>query len=64
MFKESRDRKIFTEIVICLVSILICVLICQLRSTPDIMEKVLYTIGGLFTGILGGYGLGISKNRN
>ncbi len=62
-FKENRENKIFLFSVLTIVLIFIVVLIVLLKDKPEIMEKVLYALGGLITGILGGYGLGKSKSN-
>lgn len=61
-FEESRDNKIFIVIIMILILIFILALIFLLRDKPSIMEKVLYTLGGLITGLFGGYGYGKTKN--
>lgn len=40
----------------------IVVIILLLKDIPDIMEKIIYTIGGLAAGAIGGYGFGKFKN--
>jgi hypothetical protein len=37
--------------------------IVQLKNTPDVMEKIIFAIGGVTTGALGGYGFGRSKKN-
>lgn len=39
----------------------IIVIIIFLKDTPDVMEKIIYTAGGLIAGALGGYGFGKTK---
>lgn len=63
-FKESRDNKFFLSFVLIVVLGFIMGLIVILKDKPDIMEKVLYAVGGLTTGLVGGYGYGKSKNDN
>ena len=60
-FKESRDNKIFLVIVLLMVLIFVTVLVILLKGNPDMLEKVLYTLGGLVAGLFGGYGYGKSK---
>ena len=62
-FKESRENKIFLGIVVLLFMIFIIVLVFLLGDKPDILEKVLYTIGGLIVGAFGGYGF-VKTKRN
>lgn len=61
-YKERRETKIFVGVLVIIVLAVFLVIIAMLRTNPDIMEKVLYTFGGLAAGLLGGYGIG--KNRN
>lgn len=60
-FKESRDNKIFIGIVVFLFMVFIVVLVFLLCDKPDVLEKVLYTLGGLIVGAFGGYGFGKTK---
>lgn len=60
-FKESRDNKIFLGITLVVVLVFIVILVIILKDKPDILEKVLFTLGGLVTGLLGGYGFGKYK---
>lgn len=62
-FKEGRDKKLFLGIAILLFMIFILILVVMLKDTPDILEKVLYTLGGLIFGAFGGYGFGRSKKE-
>lgn len=41
--------------------VFIVVLIVLLKDKPEILEKVLYSMGGLIVGAFGGYGFGKSK---
>ena len=38
------------------------ILIILLKDNTDVMEKIIYTVGGVIAGAFGGYGFG--KNRN
>lgn len=60
-FKESRESKILAASLAFMVMIFIIVLIVLLRDKPDILEKILYTSGGLIAGAAGGYGFGKTK---
>lgn len=62
-FKEGRDNKIFLGIALFLFMIFIIILVLMLKDTPDILEKVLYTLGGLIVGAFGGYGFGKSRKE-
>lgn len=60
-FKESRENKIFLGIMVVCFMVFIIILITLLSDKPDVLEKVLYTIGGLIVGAFGGYGFGKTK---
>lgn len=60
-FKESRDSKVFLGISLVVILSFVVILVVLLKDSPDILEKVLYTLGGLITGLLGGYGFGKSR---
>lgn len=60
-YKEKHERKIFSGIILCVILIFIIGVIVLLKDTPEIMEKVLYTLTGLLAGALGGYGYGKTK---
>lgn len=60
-FKEGRESKIFLGAMALLFMVFIVVLIFLLKDKPDILEKVLYSMGGLIVGAFGGYGFGKSK---
>lgn len=61
-YKENRENKIFLFAILLITLVFIILLIQILKDKPDIMEKVLFTLGGLITGLFGGYGIGKSKN--
>lgn len=62
-FKESKDTKIFLVVVLILFLAFIIALVVLLKDKPDILEKVLYTLGGLIAGIFGGYGFGKTRGN-
>lgn len=62
-FKESRDSKVFLGISLVVILSFVVILVVLLKDSPDILEKVLYTLGGLITGLLGGYGFGKSRGN-
>lgn len=62
-FQESRENKIFTFGIFLVTLIFIVALILLLKDKPEIMEKVLFTLGGIVTGAFGGYGYAKSKNN-
>lgn len=61
-YAEKLHRKIFTFSTMIVAMIFFIFLIILLKDNPDIMEKVIYTVGGVVVGAFGGYGFG--KNRN
>ncbi len=61
-YKENRENKIFLFAILLITLVFIVLLIQMLKDKPDIMEKVLFTLGGLITGLFGGYGIGKAKN--
>lgn len=60
-YTEKFQRKIFVFLTMLLAMIFFVVIIVLLKETPNILEKVLYTVGGVIAGAFGGYGLG--KNQ-
>lgn len=60
-FKEERESKIFLVFVLLFILAFIIILVVMLKDSPDILEKVLYSLGGLIVGLFGGYGYGKSK---
>lgn len=61
-FKESRENKVFLFAVLLVTLVFVILLIFLLKDKPEVMEKVLFTLGGLITGLFGGYGIGKAKN--
>lgn len=61
-YKERGQNKFFIAGVLLSTMIFIVVIILILKDIPDVMEKVLYALIGLVTGILGGYGIGKNKS--
>lgn len=61
-YQEMKHRKIFTFATIVIAMIFFVIIIILLKDNPDVMEKVLYTVGGVVLGAFGGYGFG--KNSN
>lgn len=62
-FKESKDTKIFLVVVLIIFLVFIIALVVLLKDKPDILENVLYTLGGLIAGVLGGYGFGKTRGN-
>lgn len=61
-FKESRENKVFLFAVLLVTLAFVILLIFLLKDKPEVMEKVLFTLGGLITGLFGGYGIGKAKS--
>ncbi len=57
-FEEKKHSKYFIIGLAIIVSIVFIILVLILQDKPDILEKIVYTIGGLFAGFAGGYGFG------
>lgn len=60
-YREKKHRKILIFAVLLLTMVFVVIVILLLRDKPDTMEKVIYSLGGLAAGALGGYGFGKSK---
>lgn len=60
-YKEKFHKKVFTFLSMIIAMIFFIIIIVLLKDVPDIMEKVIYTVGGVIAGAFGGYGLG--KNQ-
>ena len=63
-FKERRDDKIFKGFALLVTLIFVVILIVLLKDKPSILEKIIYTIGGLVAGCVGGYGYGYKKGMD
>lgn len=61
-YTEKFHRKIFTFLTMVVAMGFFVLLVILLKDNPDIMEKVIYTVGGVVIGAFGGYGFG--KNRS
>lgn len=57
-YKERHERKIFQFLIFTVALIFIGVLAWMLKDKEDLLEKILYTLGGLVAGAFGGYGYG------
>ena len=62
-YKDKRQTRWFVFAVIIAALAFTLVIVNMLRDTPEIMEKVLYTMGGFIAGLAGGYGFGKTKNQ-
>lgn len=61
-YAEKFHRKIFTFLTMIVAMVFFVLLVLLLKDNPDIMEKIIYTVGGVVIGAFGGYGFG--KNRS
>lgn len=57
-YKEKHERKIFQFMIFTVALVFIGVLAWMLKDKEDLLEKILYTLGGLVAGAFGGYGYG------
>jgi hypothetical protein len=44
--------------------IFIVVMVVLLKNQPDMLEKILYTLGGITAGAFGGYGFGKHQSND
>ena len=61
-YQEKAHRKIYNVILVVLGMVFLLAVILLLRDNPSVMEKVIYTVGGLIAGAIGGYGYGKSRD--
>lgn len=61
-YEEKFHRKIFTFLTMIVAMAFFILLVILLKDNPDVMEKIIYIVGGVVIGAFGGYGFG--KNRN
>lgn len=61
-YSEKFHRKIFTFLTMIVAMAFFIVLIILLKDNPDVMETIIYTVGGVVIGAFGGYGYGKNKN--
>lgn len=60
-YREKKYRKIFMVAIVFMVLVFFIGVIVLLKDIPDIMEKVIYTVGAFVMGLVGGYGAGKNK---
>lgn len=63
-YKEKHERKIFNLLILIVALVFIIVLTWMLKDNEAILEKILYTLGGLVAGAFGGYGYGKKSNED
>ncbi len=61
-YSEKFHKKVFSVLSMTIIMIFLIVIIVLLKDNPDIMEKVIYAVGGVIAGAFGGYGFGKNKN--
>lgn len=61
-YKEKFQKKIFAFLTIVVAMIFFVIVILLLKDKPEIMEKIIYTLGGVIAGAFGGYGFGKRNN--
>ena len=62
-YKEKREQKIFNAVMVAVVLIFFTVIIVLLKDTPDVLEKIVWSVSGLVAGAIGGYGAGRLKSN-
>ena len=63
-YAEKKQNKIFAFLVLLMTMVFFVVIILIHKDKPEIMEKILYTLGGLVAGAFGGYGFGKKRNED
>ena len=64
MYNEKFQKKIFIFSTMFLSMVFFIIVVVLLKDNPDVMEKVLYTVGGVIAGAFGGYGIGKNKDSD
>lgn len=60
-YRDKRGNRILMAFVLAAILTALGFVIVQLKDTPDVMEKIIFAVGGVTTGALGGYGFGRAK---
>lgn len=60
-YKEKHEKKIFTVVLVTLALAFFTAIIVLLKDNPDVLEKIIYSVGGVIVGAFGGYGFGKQK---
>lgn len=60
-YKEKHEKKIFTVVLVALALAFFTTIIVLLKDNPDVLEKIIYSVGGVIVGAFGGYGFGRQK---
>ena len=61
VYKEKHEKKIFIVVLVFLALVFFTVIIVLLKDNPDVLEKIIYSVGGVIVGAFGGYGFGRHK---
>lgn len=61
-YAEKFHKKIFIFSSMIIAMVFFIIIIVLLKDTPDIMGKIIYTVGGVVIGAFGGYGFGKNKD--
>lgn len=64
VFHERRENKIFIFGLVVVALIFFVILVCLLKSNPELLEKIIYAVIGLVAGAFGGYGVGRHKRTD
>ncbi len=62
-YKDRNNTRKAILIVVIASFVLVSFLVFMLKSNPETLEKVLFTIGGVIAGAFGGYGFGKHKQE-
>jgi hypothetical protein len=62
-YRDKQGNRILIAFVLTAILAALGFVIVQLKNTPDVMEKIIFAIGGVTTGALGGYGFGRGKKN-
>lgn len=60
-YKEKHEKKIFVVVLVALALAFFTTIIVLLKDNPDVLEKIIYSVGGVIVGAFGGYGFGRQK---
>lgn len=63
-YQERHERKLFTFALVFLALVFFIAVIILLKDSPDILEKIIYSVTGFLAGAFGGYGFGKHKGKD
>ena len=61
--KGETQNRILLFAIILIMAVLFCFVVLIFRDSPDVLEKILFTSGGVIIGAIGGFGFGKSRNQ-